>query len=262
MPANASSVVESIPEFSGLSARQYAQIENRNPRALSAFLVTREIPTHQTSAVDHAQAGLTSSAYTAIGTIGLAFATFIAVGVTIWLARRDRIHAAADLATERADADARLERQIKDTNWRERASDAWAVQVMLTLWGSNIEGLDSLGATVWNYGTRTIVRVRAAFMLTDRSLAFPERTDSLTRSSAPPATDRFLPFHQDMDSVRPSGVLPAGAGLRFSSPELPDERVRGGSVLVRWLDFAGHHWQHDQGTGEVRELAENETTHW
>jgi hypothetical protein len=50
---------------------------------------------------------------TAIGTVALAFATFIAVIATILITRRDRENAAIDAKTEREIADARLDRQIE-----------------------------------------------------------------------------------------------------------------------------------------------------
>jgi hypothetical protein len=49
---------------------------------------------------------------TAIGTVALAFVTFIAIIVTIVIARRDRRNAMADAQGERDAADARLDRQI------------------------------------------------------------------------------------------------------------------------------------------------------
>ena len=65
-----------------------------------------------------------------------------------------------------------------------------------------------------------------------------------------------------MDTIRPCGVLPAGAGVRFTSDELAEDRVSDASARVRWLDHAGHGWQYDYGSGSVGELNEAEAAEW
>jgi len=57
-----------------------------------------------------------------------------------------------------------------------------------------------------------------------------------------------------MDTIRPCGVLPAGAGVRFTSDELAEDRVSDASARVRWLDHAG--------SGSVGELNEAEAAEW
>lgn len=84
--------------------------------------------------------------------------------------------------------------------------------------------------------------IRLRFVLTDNSLVGPAESRPISRA---PAYQSPGVIHSHTDDIRPPGVLPAGAGVQFLSDELANDRVTGASVRVRWLDHAGHNWQHD-----------------
>ena len=188
--------------------------------------------------------GITAVDWTAIGTIALALATFAAVMTTIIATSQDR---------------KKFEQQILRSDLRELTAEAWAVQVMLSDYVTRTPHVRQLVALVTNYGTRTIARVRLRFVLADGSMVRPGEVRSISRD---PQSRSPGMFSSDNDAIRPTGVLPAGAGLRFTSDELAGEVESDAGVMVRWLDHAGHNWQHDYGSGIVHELSQAEAAEW
>lgn len=228
------------------------------------------------SSVPHDATPLWPSEWTAIGTVAVAV---VAVAVALFAEYRagkrvasERAHAATVLADERKDAAALLQRQL-DQSDRQRQEDrehgqcqqqeaqAWAVAVMLSIVYLEQEpetaGARSLSDTevcfvaeVLNYGERTIGQIRARLFTDGDEPAGqiqPAYVPREPQSPHSPIADTLM---------QGPGVLPPGAGMRFTTEIMTVSLLKHPRAEVRWRDHRGGSWQNERG--EVRKLTEPE----
>jgi len=202
------------------------------------------------------------SELTAWGTLAVAVAAVAIALFAEWRASvrvsNERKYSAKVLADERRAADDRLQRQLDHSDAQFRAereaerdqgreADAWSVEVLLAQYDKASPADEGepddkeLEATVTNYGSRTISRVRAQFSPNGIQRVRHSETQQLSRRASE------NPFDVDPDDTPMPGILPPNSTMRLASDRIASKFITAPKVIVRWQDYSGQQWEYDLG---------------
>jgi hypothetical protein len=203
---------------------------------------------------------VSSADWTAVGTIGLAVVTLIAVVTTIIITSQDR---------ERADKQLGGERERSDNDRchardREQLAEAYQVEVALgqkaagepkePVYEEPDDSVRQLAALVVNHGSYTISGIEARFIINGKDPISPASDTRLGGYDKLPA--RLQAGHERMEDTRFGDVLTRwDVGMRFKSYPVPERDLVDAYPVVRRTDRWGTRWQHQRG--EVRQVKDN-----
>jgi hypothetical protein len=180
------------------------------------------LATHGDSLADWA--GLSSDAWTAVGTIALAGITLITLLVTIVISLR---------------SDAKLRRERKEAQAGEWLAEAYAVQVI---------GTEK--TLIVNRGKYTITGVEGRLKLRDAKLVEFQARSRFLNATGPEVLIQGIPtVITGMSEINDSDILaPWDAGLLLLvDPATAQISVAGSHPVIRWTDRWGNRWQHEKG---------------
>ena len=167
---------------------------------------------------------------TAIGTV---CAVFVAVGIAV---RSDR----------------QRRKELDDERERAHLADAYAVQVVLM---QSEEGSNQrhLKAIIINRGSRTIRKIEARFSPDGKGLRSPHSLERLPGRSKLPEDVQVYAEHLKPVKMKETkkgpcgGLTPWDTGISFDWGPIAERELTNPSVIVRWFDRSGVHWEHKGG---------------